>query len=206
MNILALKSGLVIILLSLAGAGQAAYYVYQKLDGSRFITDRLQFNQAFKLVRKSRQIDGMGKHVNSDFAILPAITHRKFDGLIEEVAIRHHMDPALVKAVVHTESYFNPNATSKTGASGLMQLMPKTARKYGVYDLYSPRQNLEAGVKHLHYLLRRYKNRLSYALAAYNAGERAVRYYNGIPPYRETRRYIRKVIHFQSYYRNIRKF
>ena len=83
-----------------------------------------------------------------------------------------------------------------------MQLMPRTAEIYGVYDLYSPMKNLDAGVRHLRYLLRRYKNRLSVALAAYNAGESAVLYYNGIPPYRETRRYIKKVIQYQSYYKN----
>ena len=110
------------------------------------------------------------------------------------------MDAALVKAVIRTESYFNPNATSRVGASGLMQLMPQTAAKYGVTDLYSPKQNIEAGVKHLKYLLQRYPDQLSHVLAAYNAGEHAVDKYNGIPPYQETQNYVKKVMRFLEVY------
>jgi len=180
----------------------AGYYVYQMPDGSRIITDRKQHNRTYKLVKKSQKVVGIGHSVADHVAVEPAAKANKFDELINRVSLKHDMDPALIKAVVHTESYFNPNATSRVGASGLMQLMPKTAELYGVYDLYSPLKNLDAGVRHLRYLLRRYKNRLSVALAAYNAGETAVRYYNGIPPYRETRRYIKKVIQYQSYYKN----
>lgn len=178
----------------------AGYYVYQMPDGSRVITDRPQYNRTSRLVRKSQKIGGMAESVTNTVIIEPAAGANKFDDLINIVSKKHGMDPALIKAVVHTESYFNPNATSRVGASGLMQLMPRTAELYGVFDLYSPMKNLDAGVRHLRYLLRRYKNRLSYALAAYNAGEKAVRFYNGIPPYRETRRYIKKVIQYQSYY------
>jgi len=180
----------------------AGYYVYQMPDGSRVITDRPKHNRTYKLVKSSQKVVGLGKSAVSHVAIEPAKNANKFDDLINLVSKKHNMDPYLIKAVVHTESYFNPNATSRVGASGLMQLMPRTAELYGVFDLYSPLKNLDAGVRHLRYLLKRYKNRLSIALAAYNAGETAVRYYNGIPPYRETRRYIKKVIHYQSYYKN----
>lgn len=180
----------------------AGYYVYQMPDGSRVITDRPKHNRTFKLVKSSQKVVGIGQSVTGQVAIEPAENANKFDDLINIVSKKHNMDPALIKAVVHTESYFNPNATSRVGASGLMQLMPQTAEIYGVYDLYSPMKNLDAGVRHLRYLLRRYKNKLSVALAAYNAGEKAVMYYNGIPPYRETRRYIKKVIHYQSFYKN----
>lgn len=180
----------------------AGYYVYQMPDGSRVITDRPRHNSTFKLVKSSQKVVGIGKAVSGHQPIEPAENANKFDDLINIVSKKHNMDPALIKAVVHTESYFNPNATSRVGASGLMQLMPQTAELYGVYDLYSPMKNLDAGVRHLRYLLRRYKNKLSVALAAYNAGEKAVMYYNGIPPYRETRRYIKKVMHYQSFYRN----
>lgn len=179
----------------------AAFYVYQLPDGSRVITDRPKFNRTYKLIKKSQNVVGVGESVTRSVAIEPSANANKFDDLINMVSKRHNMDPALIKAVVHTESYFNPNATSRVGASGLMQLMPRTAEFYGVFDLYSPMKNLDAGVRHLRYLLRRYNNRLSIALAAYNAGETAVTYYNGIPPYRETRRYIKKVIHYQSYYK-----
>lgn len=180
----------------------AGYYVYQMPDGSRVITDRPKYNRTYKLIKKSQKVAGIGKSVTNHVAVEPIAASKRFDDLINMVSIKHKMDPALIKAVVHTESYFNPNATSRVGASGLMQLMPRTAEIYGVYDLYSPMKNLDAGVRHLRYLLRRYKNRLSIALAAYNAGESAVLYYNGIPPYRETRRYIKKVIQYQSYYKN----
>ena len=180
----------------------AGYYVYQLPDGSREITDRPKFNRAYKLVKKSQKVVGVGHSLSSQVAIDTPTNANKFDDLINIVSKKHNMDPYLIKAVVHTESYFNPNATSRVGASGLMQLMPRTAEIYGVFDLYSPMKNLDAGVRHLRYLLRRYKNRLSIALAAYNAGEKAVRYYNGIPPYRETRRYIKKVIQYQAYYKN----
>ena len=183
-------------------SSMAGYYVYQMPDGSRVITDRPKHNRTFKLIKKSQKVVGIGKSVTKSVSIEPAADSNKFDELINRVSKKHKMDPALIKAVVHTESYFNPNATSRVGASGLMQLMPQTAEIYGVFDLYSPLKNLDAGVRHLRYLLRRYKNKLSIALAAYNAGETAVRYYNGIPPYRETRRYIKKVIHYQSYYKD----
>jgi len=179
----------------------AGYYVYQMPDGSRIITDRPKHERTYKLIKSSQKVAGLGRSVTKQVAIEPAAGANKFDDLINLVSKKHDMDPALIKAVVHTESYFNPNATSRVGASGLMQLMPKTAEIYGVFDLYSPLKNLDAGVRHLRYLLRRYKNRLSIALAAYNAGEKAVMYYNGIPPYRETRRYIKKVIQYQSYYK-----
>ncbi len=181
---------------------RASYYVYQMPDGSRVITDRPQHNRVSKLVRKSRKVGGIGNFVTNTIVIEPAAGANKFDDLINMAAKKYGVDPALVKAVVHAESYFNPNATSRVGASGLMQLMPQTAELYGVFDLYSPMKNLDAGVQHLRYLLHRYKNRLSYALAAYNAGEKAVRFYNGIPPYRETRRYIKKVIQYKTYYQN----
>lgn len=180
----------------------AGYYVYQMPDGTRVITDRPKQGRTFKLIKKSQKVVGIGKSVTTLVSIEPSAEANKFDDLINTVSKKHGMDPFLIKAVVHTESYFNPNATSRVGASGLMQLMPQTAEIYGVFDLYSPMKNLDAGVRHLRYLLRRYKNRLSVALAAYNAGETAVRYYNGIPPYRETRRYIKKVIQYQSYYKD----
>lgn len=183
-------------------SGYAGYYVYQLPDGSRVITDRPKYDSHYKLIKKSQKVVGMGKSVTSRVAIEPSADANRFDDLINIVSRKHNMDPALIKAVIHTESYFNPNATSQVGASGLMQLMPRTAELYGVFDLYSPMKNLDAGVRHLRYLLRRYKNRLSIALAAYNAGEKAVTYYNGIPPYRETRRYIKKVLQYQSYYKN----
>lgn len=114
------------------------------------------------------------------------------DVLIDEAAAAHDVDADLVRAVIRVESGFRPRARSRKGAMGLMQLMPATARQYGVQDAYDPAQNIDAGVRHLRRLLDRYDVRL--ALAAYNAGEGTVDRYGGIPPYKETRQYVEKVL------------
>ena len=113
---------------------------------------------------------------------------------IQEIAARHGVDPALVHAVIRAESAFNPWAVSRKGAQGLMQLMPRTASALGVRDSFNPRENIEGGVRHLRYLLDRYPGNVSLALAAYNAGEGAVDYYGGIPPYPETQQYVQKIL------------
>jgi soluble lytic murein transglycosylase-like protein len=113
--------------------------------------------------------------------------------LVREAAERHHVDPALVRAVIETESNWNPRAYSHKGAGGLMQLIPTTAQRYGAYDVFNPQQNIDAGVKHLKWLLERYNGNLDLALAAYNAGEGAVDRAHGIPAFRETRNYVQKV-------------
>jgi hypothetical protein len=117
-----------------------------------------------------------------------------FSREIRESAERHGVSAALVEAVIRTESAFNPWAVSPKGAQGLMQLMPRTAYALGVRDSFNPRQNIEGGVRHLRYLLDRYPGNIPLALAAYNAGEGAVDYYRGIPPYTETRQYVQKVL------------
>ncbi|HXJ79543.1 MAG TPA: lytic transglycosylase domain-containing protein [Candidatus Methylomirabilis sp.] len=117
-----------------------------------------------------------------------------FSREIRETAERYGVSAALVEAVIRMESAFNPWAVSAKGAQGLMQLMPRTASALGVRDSFNPRQNIEGGVRHLRYLLDRYPGNLSLALAAYNAGEGAVDYYGGIPPFTETRQYVQKVL------------
>lgn len=125
-----------------------------------------------------------------------------FDHLIRASAARHGVDPALVKAVIHTESAFNPNARSPVGAMGLMQLMPGTARDMGVANAWDPAQNIEGGVKYLAWLQRQFSNR-DYVIAAYNAGLGNVKKYGGIPPFRETQNYVRSVnSRYASLYRN----
>jgi soluble lytic murein transglycosylase-like protein len=113
--------------------------------------------------------------------------------MVQEAATRHNVDPALIRAVIETESNWNPFARSRKGAQGLMQLIPTTAMRFGVNDAFSPQQNVEAGVKYLKTLLDRYNGNLDLALAAYNAGEGAVDRAHGIPAYRETRNYVQKV-------------
>src|SRR5208337_4278869 len=113
--------------------------------------------------------------------------------LVREDAERHHVDPALVRAVIETESNWYPAAISRKGALGLLQLIPTTAQRFGVNDAFSPKQNVDAGVKYLKTLLERYNGNLDLALAAYNAGEGAVDRAHGIPSYRETRNYVQRV-------------
>ena len=119
-----------------------------------------------------------------------------FGDLIDAAASRHGVDVRLVRAVVQVESAYRPNARSRKGAKGLMQLMPQTARQYAVRNPYDPASNLDAGVKHLKSLLERFE--LTLALAAYNAGEATVRRFGGIPPFQETRNYVRQVLAFCS--------
>ncbi len=114
---------------------------------------------------------------------------------IREIASRHGVDPTLVESVIRAESAFNPTAVSRSGARGLMQLMPKTAVALGVRDSFNPRENIDGGVRHLRYLLDRYPGNLPLAVAAYNAGEGAVDAYRGIPPYAETQQYVQRVLH-----------
>jgi hypothetical protein len=113
---------------------------------------------------------------------------------IDEVATRHRVPPRLVAAIVAVESEFNPRAVSRRGAQGLMQLMPATAASVSVQDSFDARENIEGGVRHLRALMDRYHHDLPLVLAAYNAGDRAVLAYGGVPPYPETRRYVIRVL------------
>jgi len=190
---------IVTVLLGISVPAQARVYLYQMPDGSRIISDRPLINSKAKLVRRSKDLTNMG-HYAARRTLRAKRQMRILSYFIFHESKRQGIDESLVKAVIHTESYFNPNATSHKGASGLMQLMPATAAKYGVSDLYNPQQNIVAGIKHLKYLLGLYPNNLKHAIAAYNAGENAVDRYNGIPPYRETQGYVKKVMkHFKRY-------
>ncbi len=124
----------------------------------------------------------------------------KYDPAIREASKRYSVDYALVKAVIKAESNFDPQAVSRAGAKGLMQLMPGTAKALGVNDSFHPGENIEGGVRYLRYLLDLFSGNLQLALAAYNAGEEAVFQYQGVPPYPETRTYVQRVLqHFKNY-------
>jgi soluble lytic murein transglycosylase-like protein len=125
---------------------------------------------------------------------LPEGIRSRFGDEIREIAARHGVGADLVEAVIRAESAFNPRAVSNKGAQGLMQLMPRTASSLGVRNAFDPRENIEGGVRHLRYLLDKYPGNVSLALAAYNAGEKAVDQYGGIPPYAETQQYVQKIL------------
>lgn len=123
-----------------------------------------------------------------------------YNSIILKAASKYEIEPALIKAIIMAESSYNHRAISKKGAVGLMQLMPETADALGVKDVYDPQHNVYGGAKYIKQLLDQFDNNLELALAAYNAGSTKVRKYNGIPPFRSTRIYIKKVFKYYRYY------
>lgn len=124
----------------------------------------------------------------------------QYDPLISEFSKKYQVDFALIKAIIRAESGFNPDAISRKGAKGLMQLMPETASRLNVSNIFNPRENIEGGVRYFKYLLSLFDNDVRLSLAAYNAGENLVGELRSIPPYRETVDYVRKVLsYYQSY-------
>ncbi len=141
----------------------------------------------------------------STSAPLSAQTEKEqpFLAYIYDAAERHSVDPALIMAIIKAESGYNPRAVSRVGARGLMQLMPATARELGVSDSFNPEHNIHGGVKYFKFLLNKFDGRVRLALAAYNAGIRRVQKYGGVPPYKATRHYIRKVMLYYQHYQQI---
>ncbi len=190
--------GATLFYLSVAWA--ANIYVYERSDGSRLITDHRHLEAGYRLI-KSYGVDNDGWATNRSRRSrrLRPIPSR-FDPLIRYTASQFGVDAALVKAVVHVESGFDPHAVSAKGASGLMQLMPQTASRYGVQKVFDPRQNITGGVRYLRDLLSEFSGSMQLALAGYNAGENAVLRYNGVPPYPETRGYVARVMSLYQHY------
>jgi soluble lytic murein transglycosylase-like protein len=127
----------------------------------------------------------------------------RYQLLIIDAAYRYNVEPAIIKAIIMAESGFNPKAISRVGARGLMQLMPRTARSLGVEDSFKPAHNIDAGVRYFKHLLDQFDGEIKLALAAYNAGSYNVRKYGGIPPFKETKFYINKVLKYYEAYRMI---
>ena len=148
----------------------------------------------------------VGQHKNlsetgNTVSVYLGTPHLLYSTIIETAAARHKIDPALVKAVIMAESRYNHRAVSKKGAGGLMQLMPHTAKALGVQDIFDPEDNITGGVRYLKKLLNRFDGDTKLALAAYNAGSRYVRHYNGIPPFLQTRTFIKNVLKYQKMYK-----
>ncbi len=139
--------------------------------------------------------------IGSGVSLYLGMPDRLFTDIIEKAAERHQVDSALVKAIIMAESRYNHRAVSKKGARGLMQLMPRTARSLGVRDLFDPEDNINGGVLYMKKLLKRFKGDTKLALAAYNAGSRYVRHYKGVPPFLQTRTFIKKVLKYHRLYK-----
>ncbi len=132
----------------------------------------------------------------------PGTRMDSYDDIIHEASLQHGMQFELIKAMIHAESNFNPNAISRSGAIGLMQIMPKNLNAFGISDPFDPRDNVMGGTRYLKQLMKKYNSDLSLSLAAYNAGPGAVDKYQDIPPFPETKDYVEKVLTYYSFYRN----
>ncbi len=132
----------------------------------------------------------------------PSLNKTKYRHYIDNYSTYYGVNPILIRAIIQTESDFNPYAVSSKGAMGLMQLMPETAEHYNVKDPFEPGENILAGIKHICVLRERYNNNLPLMLAAYNAGDSAVLKYGGVPPFEETKKYIEKVLNLYDMNRN----
>jgi soluble lytic murein transglycosylase-like protein len=132
-----------------------------------------------------------------------ALREALFSSIIKEAADRHKIDPALIKAIIFVESGYDPMATSKKGAIGLMQIMPDSFTDLSMEDMYNPVHNINAGVEYLRFLLNQFGGDLELAIAAYNAGSSRVREYRGIPPYESTKNFVREVFEYYKFYQGV---
>lgn len=195
-----LYGGLLLLLscgLTCSVANAANVYQYTQKNGVVAFSDRAPLNQPYKLLKFDCY--ACRPDSNLDWQKTRLITD-KYTQSIEVAANTHQLDPALIRAVIHAESGFQPRAVSKQGARGLMQLMPATARELGVKNSFDSHSNILAGSAYLAKLLQNFNGDIRLASAAYNAGPSAVTKYAGIPPYAETKAYVKRVeILFKRY-------
>lgn len=169
---------------------QILVYKTKLADGTARFSDQRPQDQTFELLRFDCFACTLSSGINwHNTPLYP----QRFSRFINSIAHELQLDSALIRAVIHAESAFNPQAVSVKGASGLMQLMPATMQQFNVTDAHEPEQNIRAGSRYLAKLIQEFNGDLSLALAAYNAGPGAVKRYNGIPPFPETQAYIERV-------------
>ena len=189
------------MLFAVFGAARAEVYVYEMPDGTRVITDHPINSKHSRVVRVAPDVKGAGKLAAQKNSPVFREEASTYDRLIRRYADEYGVEFALVKAIMTVESAFNPYAVSNKGARGLMQMMPSTAARYGVTDIYNPVENVRAAAQHLKFLFDTFGNKPILVIAAYNAGENAVKQHRGIPPYEETQNYVKKVLSYQRQYR-----
>ena len=175
---------------------RADIYRYEDEDGIVHFTDA-PTDKRFKVFMRDLKKD---KELRTKLKYASSVNPAEFEQLIKVCSTKYGVNPCLVKAVIHAESGYNPNAVSKKGASGLMQLMPATAKSLKVADRFNPKDNVEGGVKYLRFLLDTFRGDVSLAVAAYNAGLGSVAKYGGIPPYNETKTYVNRVLAYMKSY------
>jgi len=179
------------------------YKVYDKHGRVTYSTKRPRAGKKFRRLRSSSIKYSKAKSISSSRRSRSKVyrshgwkfspKNSRYDSLIKSISYEHQIPPALVKAVIHVESAFNPKARSPKGATGLMQLMPATARRFGVKRIWEPEENIRGGVKYLSWLKKKFNGDLTKMLAGYNAGENAVIRFGGVPPYKETQNYVKRV-------------
>jgi soluble lytic murein transglycosylase-like protein len=179
------------LLIAASAHATTRIYTYVDADGVKHFTDIPDNNRYRLLVLSPHELTESGEHYSAALLARAA----QYDAIIERAAVSAAVEPNLLRAVIVVESGFNSRALSRRGAVGLMQLMPATASRFGVYDLYDPRENVHAGASYLKFLMERFGHDVRLALAAYNAGEDAVSRNGGqIPPFAETMAYVPKVL------------
>ena len=191
-----------LLLLSLATSAQADIYTFTDAKGIAHFSNAPD-DKRYKLIVEVRRAGG-GNYPAPSQVQVNALARGRFAPLVESAARTYQVDAALLHAVITAESGYDAAAVSHKGAVGLMQLMPETARRYGVANSLDPEQNIVGGTRYLSYLLRLFDNNLELAVAAYNAGEQAVISHGySVPPYRETLAYVPAVLKLQKKYRAI---
>ena len=199
-----LKPAIFLALVLSTASFAGGIYKYVEADGTIVYTNVMPKSGQG---RQARKVEGEFRPAPSPIAparisVTTRISLGEFDSYIDEAAVRYKMPPALVRAVMHAESAFDPNAISVVGASGLMQLMPATAREMYVKDIFDPKDNIEGGVRYLRVLANEFDGDMVKMVAAYNAGPEAVKRYGGqVPPFPETQAYVRKVISLYFQYK-----
>jgi len=176
----------------------ADIYRFEDDEGIVHFTDT-PTDKRFKIFLRDLKKD---KELRTKLKFAGTVNSGEFEQIIKTYADKYGVSIHLIKAVIHAESGYNPNAVSSKGASGLMQLMPGTARSLKVADRFNPRDNVEGGVKYLRFLLDTFHGDVSLALAAYNSGLGKVAKYGGIPPFNETRTYVNRVLSYMQTYQS----